>query len=90
MGTTGKKLFGVVLVALFLENWVEGAGLFGAPQALYGPEDDVVVLNAGNLNKTIYGTKNAWLVEFFSSWCGHCIHFAPIYKSFATEVKGET
>ena len=25
-------------------------------------------------------------VEFYSSWCGHCIHFAPTFKSLALDV----
>ena len=25
-------------------------------------------------------------VEFYSSWCGHCIHFAPTFKSLAEDV----
>ena len=27
------------------------------------------------------------LVEFYSSWCGHCQRFAPIYESIALETK---
>ena len=29
-----------------------------------------------------------WVVEFYSSWCGHCQHFAPVWKEMATRVKG--
>lgn len=30
----------------------------------------------------------AWNVEFYNSWCGHCINFAPTYKKVATDTKG--
>jgi thiol-disulfide isomerase/thioredoxin len=28
-----------------------------------------------------------WIVEFYASWCGHCVHFAPTIKEFAGEIK---
>ena len=27
-------------------------------------------------------------MEFYSSWCGHCIHFAPTFKQLALDVHG--
>ena len=29
------------------------------------------------------------LVEFYSAWCGHCQHFAPVYESIALKAKAE-
>jgi len=57
--------------------------------ALYGPDDSVVVLNVTTLKQNIYASPRAWAVEFFSSWCGHCIHFAPKWKQFAADFAGE-
>jgi len=58
--------------------------LGGTP--LYGPNDKIVLLNTTNFQSTICGSSTAWLVEFYSSWCGHCIHFAPTFKELAEDV----
>merc|ERR1719300_1050310 len=58
--------------------------LGGTP--LYGPNDKIVLLNNTNFQSTICGSSTAWLVEFYSSWCGHCIHFAPTFKELAEDV----
>uniref|UniRef100_A0A8D0MLU0 Sulfhydryl oxidase n=1 Tax=Sus scrofa TaxID=9823 RepID=A0A8D0MLU0_PIG len=31
----------------------------------------------------------AWLVQFYSSWCGHCIGYAPTWRALADDVRGE-
>ena len=73
--------FSVATIALLWTNYVDA-------EDLYSNEDDVIVLNVTSFNRTVLGTSNAWLVEFFSSWCGHCIRYAPLYKQLATDVKG--
>lgn len=55
---------------------------------LYSPSDRLTLLNVTNFKETIVGSDRAWMVEFYSSWCGHCIHFAPTFKKFAADVYG--
>ena len=46
-------------------------------------------MNIADFKSTIVATSNAWLVEFYSSWCGHCIDFAPAFIQLANDVKGK-
>jgi len=73
--------FIVATIALFCTDYLDA-------EHLYSAEDDVILLNVTSFNGTVLGTSNAWLVEFYSSWCGHCIRYAPFYKQLATDVKG--
>jgi len=61
------------------EKSLEGSGLYTA-------EDKIVLLNNTNFQPTVCGSQRAWMVEFYSSWCGHCIHFAPVFKELAADV----
>ena len=53
---------------------------------LYTEDDKIELLNNTNFQAVVCGSEKAWLVEFYSSWCGHCINFAPAFKEFAAEV----
>lgn len=57
-------------------------------EGLYSNLDDVIVLNKNNFAERVYGKSNVWVIEFYNSWCGHCIHFAPTWKKFASDIKG--
>ena len=70
----------LLTVVLLRKNCVAGK--------LYSDEDDVISLDVDSFNRTVLGTSNAWLVKFYSSWCGHCVRYAPAYKQLATDVKG--
>lgn len=73
---------------LLLLLLVPGAG--AAPRsALYSPTDPLTLLQADAVRSTVLGSRSAWAVEFFASWCGHCIAFAPTWKALANDVKGE-
>ncbi|KAJ8300554.1 hypothetical protein KUTeg_022073, partial [Tegillarca granosa] len=55
---------------------------------LYSTDDDIVILSSKNFYDTVLGTDNAWMVEFYNAWCGHCIHFAPTWKKLGKDLKG--
>ncbi|OQV18891.1 Sulfhydryl oxidase 2 [Hypsibius exemplaris] len=65
-----------------------------APLELYNSSDvGISILTVDNFNSTIFklrpehgplSTENLiWFVQFYNTWCGHCQHFAPHWKSLA-------
>ena len=40
------------------------------------------------LTTALTWSPTLWIIEFYSSWCGHCQHFAPTWKELATRIKG--
>uniref|UniRef100_A0A914CT04 Thioredoxin domain-containing protein n=1 Tax=Acrobeloides nanus TaxID=290746 RepID=A0A914CT04_9BILA len=55
-------------------------------------EDSVIQLDETTFNDTVFCTGredcSSYLVEFYSDWCGHCRSYAPVYKSFAKDIRG--
>ena len=56
---------------------------------LYFTKDPIVLLENDTIAETIYNSPVSWIVEFYSSWCGHCHAFAPTWKKMAHVVKGK-
>ena len=61
---------------------IRSAGLPRVVPLYNASSDFVVSLDYHNLD-WIYGRDQAVLLEFYSSWCGHCIAFSPVYKALA-------
>lgn len=59
----------------------------GQATRLYTEEDPVVILSSDNLKQTLLNSSTAWLLQFYSSWCGHCIQYSPTWKALAGDVK---
>ncbi|XP_058887920.1 sulfhydryl oxidase 1 [Acipenser ruthenus] len=57
-----------------------------AEACLYSQTDQVVVLNYDSINSQLINSSNAWLVEFYASWCGYCKQFAPVWKDLASNI----
>lgn len=55
---------------------------------LYKASDAVFILNQNNFKENVIECESAWIVEFYNSWCGHCINFAPVWKEFALQHEG--
>jgi len=54
--------------------------------SLYGPKDQVVILDADNFHSALEGRPHAWMVEFYASWCGYCQNLSPTFKELANEM----
>ncbi|XP_052524590.1 sulfhydryl oxidase 2 isoform X1 [Tympanuchus pallidicinctus] len=50
-------------------------------------EDPLNVLAAGTVRRALLNSSAAWVVQFYSSSCGHCIAFAPTWRALAGDVK---
>ncbi|XP_045509525.1 sulfhydryl oxidase 1-like isoform X2 [Colias croceus] len=79
-----------LFIGVFLLIFVNGAVVPDSndveQQGLYSKSDHVTVLTNRNFNRKIYGQKNAYIVQFYNSYCGHCRAFAPKFKSLAADV----
>lgn len=71
-------------VLLLLALWLPAA----RPRGLYSPGDPLELLGP-RAEERLLGSPSAWAVEFFASWCGHCVHFAPVWRALAHDVRGE-
>uniref|UniRef100_A0A8C5UHL2 Sulfhydryl oxidase n=1 Tax=Malurus cyaneus samueli TaxID=2593467 RepID=A0A8C5UHL2_9PASS len=55
---------------------------------LYRPgHDPLTVLTADSVRPALLNSSAAWVVQFYSSSCGHCIAFAPTWRALAGDVK---
>ncbi|CAI5455650.1 unnamed protein product [Caenorhabditis angaria] len=54
---------------------------------LYDSNDPILELDINTFDAAVYGTKKAHFIEFYSSWCGACIGYAPTFKKFAKQVE---
>ena len=80
------KMFRIVFILLN----ISGFHLSVTYGALYTSSDDVLSLTVKTFNATVLNKPHAFLVEFYSSWCGHCVRYAPRYKQLASDIKGKT
>ena len=65
-------------------------GFGGSNEPLYTSKDvGITLVDHSNFKNIILESDTAWMVEFYSSWCGHCIRFAPVFKELGTNVEGK-
>jgi len=78
-----------LLLLLYSLNTCHGVPMVESMK-LYKDTDPIVQMTVVDFKTTIVETSNAWLIEFYSSWCGHCIDFAPTFIELANDVKGKS
>ncbi|XP_021012126.1 sulfhydryl oxidase 2 isoform X1 [Mus caroli] len=60
----------------------------GGGARLYREGSDAVwLLDSGSVRSATGNSSAAWLVQFHSSWCGHCIGYAPTWRALAADVR---
>nr|XP_020450837.1 sulfhydryl oxidase 2 [Monopterus albus] len=62
-------------------------GYLGAAAPLYTEDDPLVILSSSTVTSSVSNSSSAWLVQFYSSWCGHCIQYSTTWKTLAQDVK---
>ncbi|CAH1965940.1 unnamed protein product [Acanthoscelides obtectus] len=55
-------------------------------EGLYTEDDNVEILTVENFKEKVFGSKHAWLVEFYNAYCGFCRRFAPVWKEFTSDI----
>jgi thiol oxidase len=50
----------------------------GSSISFYNASDKITILNSDNLLSIVYQSNTAWLIEFYASWCGHCLNYATV------------
>lgn len=55
-------------------------------QGLYSRSDHVTILNDRNFERNLYEQDNAWVIQFYNSYCGHCRAFSPKFKAAAAQI----
>ncbi|XP_018582238.2 sulfhydryl oxidase 1 [Scleropages formosus] len=60
---------------------------WGAQAGLYTQSDQVVLLTTSTVDSVLFNSSVAVVVEFYASWCGHCVSFAPLWKSLARDTR---
>jgi thiol-disulfide isomerase/thioredoxin len=79
----------VAILAIMVSATLAFRNPFQPPPPLYNSSDPLALLDVSNIEATVLNSDKAWLVEFYSSWCGHCQHFAPTFKELARSVYGK-
>jgi len=87
--TTGSAA-GPCLLVLALLAGSCGGFLPGATD-LYGPQDPgIISFQDQDVFRHLVNSSKPWMVQFYSSWCGHCRHFQPTFSAFGARVQGWT
>lgn len=79
-----EQWFPSCLIVMFL---IRGF-LCAAERTLFDENDKVIVYHEETYKDGLYNGETAHIFLLYSSWCGHCQRFAPIYKELAKAVEG--
>ena len=78
------SFFSIIFLLLPLPQWCEES----QECDLYKPSSPgIQCLRNYEVEKAVTKSEWAWMLELYSSWCGHCQQFAPRFKELAKELE---
>ena len=81
-GTRALALFSLfVLLFVPTSAYAQGCALYEPPVP------GLTCFHGEQALKAVTNSPTGWMVELYSSWCGHCQHFAPAMKELGKEVR---
>jgi thiol-disulfide isomerase/thioredoxin len=45
-----------------------------------------VIITTSNVDAYLAQSDSAWLVQFYSTYCGHCVSYAPKFRQLAADL----
>lgn len=88
MGLLPTALFMQLVVVV--EPFGFGFGSDDTFRNLYATnETGITSFETVELANTLKDSETPWLIEFYSSWCGHCVRYSSTYKELGVRTKGE-
>ncbi len=80
----GVSFFSLLLLSL--SSLTNGGG--SPTCALYDPlTPGITCFQGSQVLRALTNSPSAWMLEMYSSWCGHCQRFAPVLKAVAKEIE---
>ena len=56
---------------------------------LYKSTDNIIIVKGDvTYNNTVINSNTVLIIEYYNSWCGHCVRFVPTWKLLANDIKG--
>uniref|UniRef100_A0A915MIP4 DnaJ homolog subfamily C member 10 n=1 Tax=Meloidogyne javanica TaxID=6303 RepID=A0A915MIP4_MELJA len=53
---------------------------------IYDDDPEIITLGRGDFEEEVFQSGEIWFVNFYSAFCSHCHHLAPIWRELAKRV----
>lgn len=78
-----------VAIALVMVVLGSAPPTHGNRVGLYEDSDLMEILDSTNFEEKVVEGNTSFVVEFYNSFCGHCIRFSTPWKEFGIQVYGK-
>ena len=79
-------LWGILALTTLVTPSADASALKPGAETLYNTQDNVIILSNINFTQFVVNEhqngQKLQFIQFYSSWCGHCQAFAPLFKDF--------
>jgi DnaJ family protein C protein 10 len=66
------------------ENW----NFYNEKFGIYDDDAEIVTLSRSDFQSQVVDSGDFWFINFYSTYCSHCHHLAPVWREFARKMDG--